>query len=196
MDSETMGEFRRLLSHHGIKVCDMTMVVERDTKDACRVIAGPKAPRTEVVYIGLLHEIFYKVYADHQCAVVIMNTKGTRNHPMLKDVCPYMHTNFVKGSLWAMLYKDDVVCAHQNETNPVERAVEFLMGTDECPVCLEPLVDGETYILKCYHKVHVTCMKEWTGKNCTCDKKGQIWSTCPTCRAKHLAGRFSRVACP
>ena len=45
---------------------------------------------------------------------------------------------------------------------------------DECPICLEVLEPSDNRVLKCLHKYHKECIKDWSIRS----------DLCPLCNSK------------
>ncbi len=50
-------------------------------------------------------------------------------------------------------------------------------GEEDCPICSEPLKNGEIFETKCKHKFHLQCIGQWCNRTTTT-------CTCPICRAE------------
>jgi hypothetical protein len=62
---------RALLAPHGIRVCDMTIVVEHDSVSAKRALAGPQDPNSKTLHVGLLDDLIGKAHANDKIAFLI-----------------------------------------------------------------------------------------------------------------------------
>lgn len=58
-------------------------------------------------------------------------------------------------------------CVNSSFCKKHTREIEY---NTKCPICLEE--EGEWFLLSCYHKVHIECLK------------GMVKAICPTCRAE------------
>ena len=87
-----------------------------------------------------------------------------------------------------ILYKYTKLFSPRDTTNDVETIIyfkfnNFVFDTDKeyldevemCSICLDDL-DKDIVILKCQHKFHSPCIKEWVLSDC---KKN---NTCPLCK--------------
>jgi len=63
------------------------------------------------------------------------------------------------------------------------------VSVDICPICREPLSQGELSELECCHKYHLSCIETWVQHN-----RGQLQEpNCPACRRKVGEEWFERL---
>ena len=174
MDASTLNEFKRAFAPHGIKVCDMTLVVERDANNALQML-DPLS--------SMLGKLFLKAKANDKVAFVFLNTRQTRRHGFL-IMNPYIRKCFESKSPWALLHKDNCICPEKEKTNSVERSVSLAIGEETCPICLEALIDDYSIVLPtCYHSVHKACMDKCPMAIDMAEDKIKFQKHCPICRA-------------
>jgi hypothetical protein len=171
------------LEPFGIKVADMTKVVEADAHDAVNAVKsqGSVSKDTFIIYDGNLKAMLCRLPKSLTKSFVVMNTEKVRSHPMMPLMIPKALPNFNyngEGSEFMFLHNDNVWFPRigMDIDDAASKAVEAIIENIECCICLEPMNDKKcASLLKCGHQIHTECMLEWKSKKN---------NTCPLCRKK------------
>tara|TARA_B110000285_G_C15113201_1_gene612412 strand:- start:1114 stop:1593 length:480 start_codon:yes stop_codon:yes gene_type:complete len=155
--TESLAEMFKKQVPKDIKVYDFTLIAERNERIIFETINACINDKTKLVLFRTTNKV--KKNMAKYVALIPMRALS----------------QFQSDVPWVAFHSDSSYGPHVeiNQERAVEQAIDVFFSKNTCCVCLEPLQDTESTIMKCCNQlIHDHCLRQCLEKN----------QNCPLCR--------------